>query len=115
MFPMHFQVRRSSPPPHALRATSPEPTGNEAASSAPMPAPLPNTNRPPRLIVTNPLLDKALAAAMSSVPPLTVVPPRVGVRAAEDQLPAAADVQRRAAAALADAPGDGQRAAGRGR
>ena len=28
-----------------------------------------------RLIVTNPLPDNALAAAMSSVPPLTVVPP----------------------------------------
>ena len=30
----------------ALRATAPEPTGDEAASKAPMPAPLPNTSRP---------------------------------------------------------------------
>ena len=40
-----------------------------------MPAPLPNTSRPPPLIVTNPLLGKALAAAISSAPPRTVVPP----------------------------------------
>ena len=40
-----------------------------------MPAPLPKTSRPPAAIVTNPLPDKALGAAMSNVPPLTVVPP----------------------------------------
>ena len=40
-----------------------------------MPAPLPNTSRPPAAIVTNPLPESALGAAMSSVPPLTVVPP----------------------------------------
>ena len=39
----------------ALKATASEPTGDEAASNAPMPAPLPNTNRPPAAIVTNPL------------------------------------------------------------
>ena len=79
----------------AINASGFEAIGGEAASSAPMPAPLPNTNRPPLPIVTNPLPDNALGLAMSSVPPLTFVPPRVGVRAAEDQLPAAADVQRR--------------------
>ena len=40
-----------------------------------MPAPLPKTSRPPPLIFTNPLPGKALAAAISSVPPLTDVPP----------------------------------------
>ena len=59
----------------ALRAAAPEPAGDEAASNAPMPEPLPKTSRPPPLIVTNPLPGKALAAAMSSVPPLIVVPP----------------------------------------
>ena len=38
-------------------------------------ATLPNTNRPPAAIVTDPLPASALGAAMSSVPPLTVVPP----------------------------------------
>ena len=59
----------------ALRATAPEPIGDEAPSNAPMPEPLPSTSRPPPLIVTKPLLGKALAAVTSSVPPLTVVPP----------------------------------------
>ena len=59
----------------ALRATAPELAGDEAASNAPMPAPLPKTSRPPAAIVTNPLPENALGAAMSSVPPLTVVPP----------------------------------------
>ena len=40
-----------------------------------MPAPLPNTSRPPAAIVTSPLPDNAIGEAMSSVPPLTVVPP----------------------------------------
>ena len=57
------------------RATAPESTGDEAASSDPMPAPVPNTSRPPAAIVTKPLPANALGAAMSSVPPLTVVPP----------------------------------------
>ena len=48
--------------------------GDEAASKAPIPAPLPN-NRPAAAIVTDPLPADALGAAMSSVPPLTVVPP----------------------------------------
>ena len=59
----------------ALKATAPEAVGDEAASNAPMPAPLPNTSRPPAAIVTNPLPVSALGAAMSSVPLLTVVPP----------------------------------------
>ena len=59
----------------ALRATAPEATSDEAVSNAPIPAPLPNTSRPPAAIVTKPLPDKVLGAAMSSVPPLTVVPP----------------------------------------
>ena len=59
----------------ALSAISLELIGDEAASSAPMPAPLPKTNRPPAAIVTNPLPANALGVAMSSVPPLTVVPP----------------------------------------
>ena len=59
----------------ALRATAPEPAGDEAESNAPIPEPLPKTSRPPPLIVINPLPGNALAAAMSSVPPLTVVPP----------------------------------------
>ena len=40
-----------------------------------MPAPLPKTSRPPAAIVTNPLPANALGAAISNVPPLTVVPP----------------------------------------
>ena len=52
-----------------------EEVGDEAARIAPIPAPVPNTSRPPAAIVTNPLPDNALGAAMSSVPPLTVVPP----------------------------------------
>ncbi len=59
----------------ALRATASEPIGGEAASIAPMPAPLPKTSRPPPLIDTIPVPDNALGAAMSSVPPLIVVPP----------------------------------------
>ena len=59
----------------ALRATAPELIGDEAASIAPMPAPLPKTSRPPAAIVTKPLPANALGAATSSVPPLTVVPP----------------------------------------
>ena len=59
----------------ALKATAPEPIGDEAASNAPMPAPLPKTSRPPAATVTSPLPASALGAAMSSVPPLTVVPP----------------------------------------
>ena len=39
----------------ALRATAPEPIGDEAASSEPIPAPLPKTNRPPAATVTKPL------------------------------------------------------------
>ncbi len=45
----------------ALNATAPELIGAEAASNAPMPAPLPNTSFPPPLIVTTPVLDNALA------------------------------------------------------
>jgi hypothetical protein len=59
----------------ALSATPLEPTGDEAPSNAPMPAPLPNTSRPPPPIVTNPLLGNALALVTASVLPLTVVPP----------------------------------------
>ena len=52
-----------------------EEVGDEAVRIAPIPAPVPNTSRPPAAIVTNPLPASALGAAMSSVPPLTVVPP----------------------------------------
>ena len=50
-------------------------TGDEAPINAPIPAPPPNTSRPPPPIVISPLLGKALAAVTASVPPLTVVPP----------------------------------------
>ena len=62
-------------PAAALNAIAPEVAGDEAASNAPIPAPLPKTSRPPAAIVTNPLPANALGEAMSSVPPLTVVPP----------------------------------------
>ena len=75
-----FPDALSSPPivagaEAALKATAFELAGDEAASNAPMPAPLPKTSRPSAAIVTNPLPANALGAAMSSVPPLTVVPP----------------------------------------
>ena len=59
----------------ALKATSPAPSGDEAVSNAPIPEPLPKTSRPPPLIDTKPLPGKALAAAISSAPPLINVPP----------------------------------------
>ena len=46
----------------APRAIAPELIGDEAPSNAPMPAPPPNTSRPPLPIVSKPLLGKALAA-----------------------------------------------------
>ena len=63
-----------------------------------MPEPLPNTSRPPPPIVTKPLLGNALAAVMAERAAADGRPAGVAVRAAEDQLPAAADAQRRAAA-----------------
>ena len=95
----------------ALGGTAPEPTGDEAASKAPMPAPLPKTNRPPAAIVTNPLPASGQGAAMSSVPPLTVVPPVYAFVPLRVDWPLPEKRQRIVAD---DVPGERRRAGGRG-
>ena len=56
----------------ALKATAPALVGDETASNSPMPAPLPNTSRPPAVIVTNPLPATAWLPPLWPIAPLTI-------------------------------------------
>ena len=78
----------------ALKATASELAGDEAASSAPMPAPLPNTSRPPAAIVTSPLPDKRARGGDVERAAADGRPAVVCVRAAEGQFAAAGKCQR---------------------